>query len=381
MFNSLNPVLALGLLIGCGQDYEFVPDNPNVHPGDVTDCDFTRVGYSAFYAYNCNPVFSTTGEDWSDTIKTTAFVVTEVMGHPFYQLWYAGQPAGSESGEFGVGYAISSDGTDWQTHDANPLLQEAGGSSWDGDMMDAMQVVWDPSTDQYIMLYQGYNLGNNPTTWGLGVATSPDGREWSLLPNNPVVDFTSAGVNDPSWCWPLGLTLGQVAGYTGYVAGSDAFTQKCEVYPINASNVSNWNPSQNKVYAAGPNGSFDDEGFVSVAVAELNEVHYMFYAGFSGWIEQGNYRSTDNHNLGWATSTDGKNWTRGLISSAQTVAGQNPSAGPIQLRDLNTGLVTAVAAHRVDDRIHLWVTDDWDGVQAVGYYLFDPVRAAAQDAE
>jgi hypothetical protein len=242
-------------------------------------------------------------------------------------------------------------------------------------------VVWDPSTDQYIMLYQGYNLGNNPTTWGLGVATSPDGREWSLLPNNPVVDFTSAGVNDPSWCWPLGLTLGQVAGYTGYVAGSDAFTQKCEVYPINASNVSNWNPSQNKVYAAGPNGSFDDEGFVSVAVAELNEVHYMFYAGFSGWIEQGNYRSTDNHNLGWATSTDGKNWTRGLISSAQTVAGQNPSAGPIQLRDLNTGLVTAVAAHRVDDRIHLWVTDDWDGVQAVGYYLFDPVRAAAQDAE
>ena len=107
----------------------------------------------------------------------------------------------------------------------------------------------------------------------------------------------------------------------------------------------------------------------------------MFYAGFSDWEEHTTYRTTQNHNLGWATSLDGKNWTRGLISEAQTVDGQSSSAGPIQLREVNTGSVSAVAAHRVDDRIHLWITDDWDDVQAVGYYLFDPKLAAEEDAQ
>ena len=77
--------LCTAFLASCAQDYEFVPNNPNVFPGDVTDCDFTRVGDSSFFAYDCNPVFSTTGEDWAYSIKSTAFLVTEVMGHPFYQ--------------------------------------------------------------------------------------------------------------------------------------------------------------------------------------------------------------------------------------------------------------------------------------------------------
>ena len=157
--------------------------------------------------------------------------------------------------------------------------------------------------------------------------------------------------------------------------------QKCEIFPINASDVTNWTPSTNPVYSAGPNGSFDDEGFVSVAIAELDGVQYMFYAGFSDWEEFGTYRTTQNHSLGWATSLDGKNWSRGLVSEARTVAGDNTSAGPLRLRDSETGSVSAVAAHRVDDRIHLWVTDEWDGVQAVGYYLFDPKLAAELDAE
>ena len=373
--------LCTAFLASCAQDYEFVPNNPNVFPGDVTDCDFTRVGDSSFFAYDCNPVFSTTGEDWAYSIKSTAFLVTEVMGHPFYQMWYAGIPDGNGGDNFGMGYAISPDGTEWDSNAGNPLLDPPGSTSWDHSMMDAMQVVWDPNTDQYVMIYQGYNLDNTPSTWGLGVATSTDGLEWTRLPYNPVVDFAGGDFNDPSWCWPLGLTLGQVAGYTGYVAGSKDFSQKCEIFPINASDVTNWTPSTNPVYSAGPNGSFDDEGFVSVAIAELDGVQYMFYAGFSDWEEFGTYRTTQNHSLGWATSLDGKNWSRGLVSEARTVAGDNTSAGPLRLRDSETGSVSAVAAHRVDDRIHLWVTDEWDGVQAVGYYLFDPKLAAELDAE
>jgi hypothetical protein len=372
--------LLLTLLTSCGQDYEFLPDNPNVHPGDVTECDFTRVGTTPFYEYGCNPVFSTTGENWAETIKSTAFLVTEVMGHPFYQLWYSGVVDENQLGEFGLGYAISPDGTKWEANLANPLLEEPASSAWDGSSMDAMQVVWDPTTQQYVMLYQGYNLDNNPSTWGLGVATSTDGREWVRLPYNPVVDFTNSSPSDPRWCWPLGLTLGEVAGFTGYVGGSEAGSQKCEVYPINAGDVTQWNPSQNKVYAAGPAGSFDDEGFTSLAIAELDGIHYMFYVGFSDWQNFATYSTTLNHSLGWATSTDGRNWTRGLIPEA-AISGISQEAGPLQLRESETGVISHVAAHRVDNRIHMWVTDEWDGNQAVGYYLFDPQRAEEEDAQ
>ena len=107
----------------------------------------------------------------------------------------------------------------------------------------------------------------------------------------------------------------------------------------------------------------------------------MFYVGFSGWEQYDGYATTLDHRLGWATSLDGKTWTRGLIPEAQTVAGQDSSAGPLRLRDVETGEAASIAAHRVDDRIHLWITDEWDGTQGVGYYLFDPIRAANEDQQ
>jgi hypothetical protein len=42
---------------------------------------------------------------------------------------------------------------------------------------------------------------------------------------------------------------------------------------------------------------------------------------------------------------------------------------------LNTtpeGAVGAIAAVTVGSRIHLWITDDYDGAQGVGYFLYDP---------
>jgi len=169
----------------------------------------------------------------------------------------------------------------------------------------------------------------------------------------------------------LGLTLGEVAGFTGYVAGSEGTTDKCEVFPINASDVTNWTPGANKIYSAGPNGAFDDEGVASLAIAQLDGIYYMFYVGFADWEDHITYRTTVDHQLGVATSLDGRNWTRGFIPEAQ-IDGTPTSAGPLNLRPVTTGYISAVAAHRVDDRIHLWITDEWDGVQAVGYFLFDP---------
>lgn len=353
------PVLAL--LSACEQQYEVIPKPVDVNPGDITDCAFTRVEDTAFYRYDCNPVFSTTGEDWADTIRGTTFLVTEVLDHPFYQLWYTGMEEDAED-EFSLGYAVSPEGTDWTPHPENPLLHEPEDrDAWDADAMDGMQVVWDPNSDKYVMLYQGYNLEGD-TDWGLGAAISADGRSWKRIESNPVVNL-SEPVRGVSYCWPLGLTLGDVAGFTGYVAGATA-TGHCEVYRINAANVNNWTPDTDMVFPAGERGTWDDEGYISLAIAEQGGDRHMFYVGFSDWEDHTTYRSAMYPFLGMATMEDGE-WVR------------QPDPVPVNMTP--GGDVSAVAARTVGSRIHLWITDDYDGVSAVGYFLYDPEAAAAED--
>jgi hypothetical protein len=124
--------------------------------------------------------------------------------------------------------------------------------------------------------------------------------------------------------------------------------------------VATWQATDRRVLEAGAPGEFDDQGFVSLSTAKLNGEHYLFYAGFGDWVVQQNYKSTSNHFLGMATSSDGENWSK--------------TGEVIPVHMTNSGQVTSVASHTVGERIHLWITDEYDGVSAVGYFLFDPNR-------
>ena len=356
-------ITPLALMAACVSDYEVVQRH-DVDPGEVTECDFTRVGETEFYEYDCNPVFTTTDEGWAPEVGNTAFNVTSVVGHPFYQMWYVGVPDSESHGEYGLGYAVSADGTEWEAYTGNPLFSQPAQNAWNASMIDAVKVVWDPSTAQYVMVYQGLNINTN--SWGIGVATSSDGRGWSHLSSNPVIDLTQSVGNVKGFCWPLGVGLGQVAGFSGYVSGYTRQNGPCEAFSFVGSDVANWNATPNLVLAAGAQGEFDDEGFLSLATAELDGKHYMFYAGFGGWVNAGSYRYTAEHFFGMATSSDGTNWTK--------------EGGVIPLNQTAKGDVTSVAAHTVGPRIHLWVTDEYEDGAGVGYFLFDPERAAAEDA-
>lgn len=345
------------LLAGCQQEYEVVAKPPEVDPGSVTDCDFTRVGDTDFYEYDCNPVFTTTGENWARDIGTTAFAVTEVLGHPFYQMWYQGVPDNTQYGDYGLGYAVSAEGTQWEPSPANPLLTESNANAFDASSMDAMQVVWDPETEQYVMLYQGVNIPDNK--WGLGVATSPDGQDWTRLESNPIFDLTKPQGDVQGYCWPLGLTLGEKSGFEGYIAGYDRNNGPCQVYKIDADNIRDWEPGDVPALEAGESGDWDDQGMISLAIASLSESRYMFYVGFGDWEDHPGYRTSSKQYLGWATrSNDG--WVK--------------ARDPLPLNRTQKGDVGAVAAVTIGPRIHLWITDDYDGVQAVGYFLYDPTR-------
>jgi hypothetical protein len=363
------PLALFSLLAACGSDYELNPEPVDVDPGDVTECEFSPTESSGFYEYDCNPVFTTTGEEWAQSIGSTTFTVAPVLGHAMYQLWYAGVGGDDDFGDYGLGYAISDNGTDWEPHPANPLLMESGDSAWDGSNMDALQVVWDPEAEKYVMIYQGYNLELN--TWGLGVAESEDGQSWRRVSDDPVMDFASSS-GEQRWCWPLGLTLSPSGdgGYQGYIAGSSSGSDKCEVYGIQAYSESSWHPDTAPTLPVSEDGAWDDTGVISVAVAELDGEWYMFYVGFGEWEEHpGETYVTSKHQyLGWARSTDGLHWEK----EAEPI--------PIHKDTLSgTGEVGSVAAVAVGSRIHLWVTDTYtlEGqgeVGGVGYFLFDPSR-------
>lgn len=364
----------LFLLLACEQDYTVNPTPPDVDPADVTECGFTRVESTAYYRYDCNPVFSGTGEDWADEIGPTAFNVTEVVGHPFYQLWYVGYvDDGSSFPPYAMGYAISPDGTEFTAHEDNPVLDQGESAAFDSDYMSGNQVVYDPEAGEYVMIWQGIHDDPQPEKIlnGLGVASSTDGRNWKRFAKNPVFDFGSDESRDVNYCWPLDLTLGEVAGYTGYVAGSSDGSNVCEVYKLNASGFGSWEASDKVVLPVGERGSWDATGMIAMSIANLGGTRYMFYVGFESWTRQGNYVLATNSKLGLAVYDENEGeWVK--------------ESEPLPLNLTENGDVSGVEALRVGNRIHLWITDayeiDGETKQAIGYFLYDPDFAAEEDA-
>ncbi len=357
---SERSLLLLMLLPGCAKDYEIIPKAPEVDPGDVTPCDFTEIPGSPVLEYDCNPVFDGAGEEWGDQVDSVGFHTVEVLGHPFYQIWYTARPEGEEdAGWWGLGYAISAEGTDWEVNPDNPVLESAS-DGWNADGMGAMDVVWDTNEDQYVLTYQGYSYGGSGlATLGFGVATSDDGVRWTQHPDNPVIDFL---VSDgyPSICWPLTVTANDRGGYTGYMAATgSAEDDSCQIYPAHSDDLSSWTLLDRPVLEE--LDDYDASGAVSADIVRLGDTYYLFYVGFEEWEDHIGYRTSKTHSVNLATSKNGISWTK-------------YEGNPLPVSRNDEGLVGAVAAQVVGDRIHLWVTDYYPALDrsAVGYYLFEP---------
>ncbi len=355
---------ALALLLSaCEQEYEIVPEPVDVDPGDVTDCAFTRVEDTNFYAYDCNPVFTTTGEDWAPYVGATAFNVTYVMDHPFYQLWYV---AYDDDDSYAMGYAVSNNGTDWEPYSGNPVITQDGAKGFERDVMQANQVVWDPKRGKYVMIYSGLDLTGS-SDGGTGVMTSSDGLDWARVEQNPVLLANDTEVDGISgFCWPLDVNLAN-EGYTGYISGTVGRSGACEAFRLDGSSPSEWSVDGDVAFPAGDEGDWDDEGLIALNEVELNGKHYLFYVGFGDWTVNGSVRTATHSFVGWAQSEDGFAWDK--------------KSEPIPLNTTEAGEVGAVAAVTVGNRIHLWVTDEYDGGTGVGLFLYDPAAAAAEDGE
>lgn len=355
---ALTALTWLVALTGCTQDYTIGNEPPVVNPEDVTECAFTPIGATGLSRYDCNPVFTDSGEAWAGGVSSTGFHAEVVLGHPFYQMWYSASAA--QGGGYGLGYAISADGTTWEPMPANPLL-DGPTPAWRASSMDGIRVVWDSDESQYVLAYQGLNLNTGDN--GIGFMTSPNGQDWTPLNNDqPVIDLTveQGGIG---YCWPLALTHTPGEGLRGYIAGGAG--NVCEVYGFEGPNAASLTPLTTPILRAGPD-AYDQQGMTSAAVAELDGVMYMFYVGIREFqpIPGTSFIAAYNTTLNLATSTDGgATWTK---------SPDNP------LRDVgvttNPNKVLTVAAQVVGPRIHLWIDDYYPELDrlATGYFLYEP---------
>ena len=357
--------LLFSLNLACASDYEIVAKKPDIDPSDVTDCSFEPIVGTKMSRYICNPVFAQTNEAWNQGLSSVAFHATEVLGHPFYQLWYTSR---SES-SYGLGYAVSDNGIEWKTHPSNPIIIPTA-EQWDQDSMAGQIVLWDQKTEEYVMAYQGVTLGNDDFdygTWGLGIATSSDGVHWEKHSGNPVINFLNDFVTEAGQrpCWPLTLKRSD-EGYTGYIASATVGGgNACNMYALSTTDLVRWEfKSETPILSAG--FSFDRLGFSDAAIVEWvdsntgNKTLYMFYVGFADLIAQGNHSVVSDSRLGLAISTDdGESWEK------------SPN-NPFPVQQTEMGNISSVGAKRIGSRIHLWVGDSYEGSGAIGYFYYEP---------
>ncbi|MEZ4321660.1 MAG: hypothetical protein R3F61_29570 [Myxococcota bacterium] len=350
------PCFAL-LAVGCSQDYEIVAQPPEVDPWAVTGCGFTDIEGTPVSEYDCNPVFTGTEEGWGARFESVGFHVTEVLGHPTYQLWYVAEPADGDG--YGLGYATSTNGVEWTPHPDNPVVAADGG--WDATSMDEIQVVWDAAIDEYVLVYQGYNLDTD--VWGIGGMQSPDGVEWTSTTSaeTPLLDLRTALAGRYT-CWPLAFTTTSV-GYQGYIAAApgQGLEDPCEVFSWSGEALDSMGFSETPVLT--PTGQpHDAMGVSSAAVVDFRGTLYLFYVGFEAWEDMGTFKRATRQTLSVATSTNGgRSW-------------QKDPDNPLPVHRTDPGAISGVAAQVVGDRIHLWITDEYASIgrNAVGYYLYQP---------
>ena len=340
----------------------------DIDPGQVAECGFTPISGTRFSQYDCNPVF--TGAD-GESFVSVGFRTQEVLGHPFYQIWYS-HNRGADG--WGMGYAVSDDGTSWQTNANNPVVRSKD-TRWDQNRMDAMQLIWDDSRKEYVLWYQGFTYGDgflDPGVWGVGIKTSPNGVDWSdLQGNGMIMDLSTPGANGVDYCWPLGVTWTLEDGYSGFLAGGQAGgllgQPTCETYAFRGSDLedpSSFKFDSNPILAAGPE-RYDAAGHASLAMVPWAEdEYYLFYTSFEAWENQPDGSvSSSVHHFNYATSSDGKNWDK---------SPQNP----LPINNQPEKLVRDVAAQRYGSRILLWISDtytvDGTNVPGVGFFYFEP---------
>jgi predicted GH43/DUF377 family glycosyl hydrolase len=291
--------------------------------------------------YLGNPVLSpgSSGE-WDDNSLAPFFVLFE---DTLYHMWYGGH----DGSIFHIGYATSTNGSNWEKDTVNnPVLDVGPSGSWD----DARVII--PSVLHHDTVYHMWYSGNDGTTSRIGYATSIDGINWVKdTINNPVLSVGPSG----SW-YEGGVSQPYVrfdgTTYQMWFGGWDA-SDITSIGYATSTDLLTWNVHADPVLVVGT-GTWDSQHVEGPSVFFDGNTYHMWYTGR-------NIHSWWTWRIGYASSQDGINWLKDTINNPVLT----PSTGRWDSQFVGYPRVILDSA---DLKFKMWYVGgaaDWDG--HIGY--------------
>ncbi len=280
--------------------------------------------------YASNPVLAPS-QEWEAANGVIGPRVIKVGN--VYKMWYTGLGSNRQ-----IGLATSTDGIHW-TKTPNPVLSYGQPGNFDADHVDYASVLF--HNNQYWMWYTGWNSGVRQ----IGLATSPDGVNWTKYSGNPVLTvggsstweaqsvFAPCVIFDGNAFKMWYNASGQYVQAGGYAESNDGI---------------HWNKHQNNPVLT-PVPNFWESNAVGInTVVRTNGLYQMWYGGGDGSISR----------LGYAVSADGVHWER---------YGNNPILAPGGPGAWDSTTLGGFWVLRENNLFKMWYSGRSDNIWKIGY--------------
>lgn len=252
-----------------------------------------------------NPVLKRgSAGEWDSKLLATPYVTYD--GN-LYQMWYTGSDITNGAR---IGYAHSADGFNWTKYDdplttsppyaeSDPVLITDSSGSWDGITVFQPCVLFED--DSLFMWFSGHS---GIDTRKIGLAYSTDTLHWEKYPSvNPVLTQGDPGEWDDEWVdSPEVLLIDGI--YHMWYSGYDG--TNVQIGHATSTDRINWEKDTlNPVLTVGDPGKWDDHWCYqpSVFIDGDGTYHIWYSGGHGGFL----------WNIGYATSPDGRNWTKSTL--------------------------------------------------------------------
>ena len=239
-----------------------------------------------------------------------------------YKMWYSGL----DGSYWRIIYCTSTDGITWSNFQ---LVVNRNNNSYDTYGSYEPCVIKE-SSSSYKMWYSGVDASH----WRILYATSTNGTSWSNY--QMVLDYNTEGTYDTSHVFRSFVTKESSGSYKMWYNGDDGSNTRI-LYATSTDGTS-WSNYQ-MVLDYNQEGTYDTNNiFAPFIIKESSNLYKMWYNGYDG----------TNYRILYATSEDGKTWTKNVVNRVWDEdfiivshdAGLNDSTSN-QLNGTNTGTTSA----------------------------------------
>jgi len=264
--------------------------------------------YTNFRRYTDNPILSSESGKWDEGMLCKPSVIYQ---EGKYMMYYYGASEDPNIFPRKIGLATSVNGYNFTKESSNPILESSVGQ-WDS------YHVLDPSILYYNGFYWLYYGGTNSAEGGsrIGLAKSTNGVEFIKITNgidntSMVLDIGEVGKWDYDMVQTSSVIYKDSKFWLYYWARPDTEAETHLEIGLATSTdgviftrITDGINGTSKVLAVGTEGEWDARHVFRCSVFYYDNKFRMYYVG--------NYNySSLRKEIGYAESTDGKNWTKG----------------------------------------------------------------------